>query len=224
MGSIPGSGRSPGEGHCKPLQYSCRENPVDRGAWWATVHRVAKSQTRLKQLSIHTPNKCTWGLPRWLRGKESACQVMICRRRGFNPWVRKIPWRRKRQPTPVFLLEKSHGWRSLAAYSPWNHEELDTTEQLRTHTHTQISVHTYRTGFSMKDMDELIWSLGLSFTSWVSWGLKNAHLSLVCCIYRIRKKYWPFRVDVNFRKICNWMLIQCPAYYSKGSIDGYKYC
>ena len=136
MGSIPGSGRSPGEGHCKPLQYSCRENPVDRGAWWATVHRVAKSQTRLKQLSIHTPNNCTWGLPRWLRGKESACQVMICRRRGFNPWVRKIPWRRKWQPTPVFLLEKSHGWRRLAAYSPWNHEELDTTEQLRTHTHT----------------------------------------------------------------------------------------
>ena len=46
-GSIPGWGRSPGEGHGKPLQYSCLENPMDRGARWATVHGVAKSQTRL---------------------------------------------------------------------------------------------------------------------------------------------------------------------------------
>ena len=42
-GSIPGSGRSPGRGHGNPLQYSCLENPMDRGAWWATVHRVAES-------------------------------------------------------------------------------------------------------------------------------------------------------------------------------------
>ena len=46
-GSIPGSGRSPGGGHGNPLQYSCLENPMDRGAWWATVHGVTKSQTRL---------------------------------------------------------------------------------------------------------------------------------------------------------------------------------
>ena len=39
MGSIPGLGRSPGEGHGNPLQYSCLENPMDRGAWWITVHR-----------------------------------------------------------------------------------------------------------------------------------------------------------------------------------------
>ena len=44
-GSIPGSGRSPGGGYGNPLQYSCLENPMDRGAWQATVHRVAKSQT-----------------------------------------------------------------------------------------------------------------------------------------------------------------------------------
>ena len=47
-GSIPGSGRSPGEGNCKPLQYPCLENPVDRGAWLATINGVPKSQTRLK--------------------------------------------------------------------------------------------------------------------------------------------------------------------------------
>ena len=45
MGSIPGSGRSPGGGGGNPLQYSSLENPMDRGAWWATVHGVAKSQT-----------------------------------------------------------------------------------------------------------------------------------------------------------------------------------
>ena len=44
-GSIPGSGRSPGGGNGNPLQYSCLENPMDRGAWWATVHGVAKSRT-----------------------------------------------------------------------------------------------------------------------------------------------------------------------------------
>ena len=47
-GLIPGLGRSPGGGHGNPLQYSCLENPMDRGAWRATVHRVAKSWTRLK--------------------------------------------------------------------------------------------------------------------------------------------------------------------------------
>ena len=53
MGSIPGSGRSPGGGHGRLLKYSCLENLMDRGAWWATVHSVAKSWTQLKQLSMH---------------------------------------------------------------------------------------------------------------------------------------------------------------------------
>ena len=44
VGSVPGSGRSPGGGHGNPLQYSCLENPMDRGAWQATVHGVAKSR------------------------------------------------------------------------------------------------------------------------------------------------------------------------------------
>ena len=47
LGLIPGLGRSPGEGNGYPLQYSCLENPMDRGAWWATVHGVSKSQTGL---------------------------------------------------------------------------------------------------------------------------------------------------------------------------------
>ena len=47
LGSIPGLGQSSGEGNGNPLQYSCLENPMDRGAWWAPVHGVAKSRTRL---------------------------------------------------------------------------------------------------------------------------------------------------------------------------------
>ena len=51
-GSIPGSGRSPGEGNGNPLQYSCLENPMDGGAWWATVHGVSKSWTRLSDFTF----------------------------------------------------------------------------------------------------------------------------------------------------------------------------
>ena len=64
-------------------------------------------------ICMHT-NLC--GLPWWLSGEESVCQ---CRRCGLNPWVRKIPWRRKWQPSSVFLPGKSHGQRSLAGYSSW---------------------------------------------------------------------------------------------------------
>ena len=51
LGLIPGSGRVPGEGNGNPLQYSCLENPMDRGAWWATVHGVTESWTRLSDFS-----------------------------------------------------------------------------------------------------------------------------------------------------------------------------
>ena len=53
MGSIPGSGRSPGEGHGNPLQYSCLGNPMDRGALWATVHGIAKELDMAEQLDQH---------------------------------------------------------------------------------------------------------------------------------------------------------------------------
>ena len=60
-------------------------------------------------------------LPRWLSDKESACQ---CKRHRFDPWVRKIPWRRKWQSTLVFLPGKSHGQRSLVGYSPWGRKRV----------------------------------------------------------------------------------------------------
>ena len=63
MGSIPGSGRSLGGEHGNSLQYSCLENHSDRGAWWATVHRIAKSWTRLKRPSMHALKHCKSSSP-----------------------------------------------------------------------------------------------------------------------------------------------------------------
>ena len=53
QGSVPGLGRSPGGGHGNPLQHSCLENPMDKGAWWATVHRVAKELDKSERLITH---------------------------------------------------------------------------------------------------------------------------------------------------------------------------
>ena len=69
------------------------------------------------------------GLPWWCRGSSICLQ---CGRPGFDPWVGKIPWRRKWQPTPVFLPGESHGRKSLVGHSP-QVAELDTTEQLHFH-------------------------------------------------------------------------------------------
>ena len=60
--------------------------------------------------------------PRWCGGNESVFFVRCIFRAGFYPWVRKIPWRRKWQPTPVFLPGEFHGWRSLVSGSPWGHK------------------------------------------------------------------------------------------------------
>ena len=73
---------------------------------------------------------CLLWIPRWLSGKESACQ---CRRRWFDSWVGKNPWRRKWQPTPIFLPGKFHGQRSLAGYLPWDRKESNMTQRLTLH-------------------------------------------------------------------------------------------
>ena len=79
-------------------------------------------------------------LPRWCSGKKSACQRM---RPGFSPWVGKIPWRRKWQPTPVFLPGKFCGQRGLVGYSLWGRKESDTTEHTHMYTHTHTHTHTH---------------------------------------------------------------------------------
>ena len=78
------------------------------------------------------PNNLFLGFPRWLRGKESTCQWRRCRRHKFDPWVGKMPWKRKWQTTPIFLPGKFHEQRSLAGYNPWGHKESDTTQWQRT--------------------------------------------------------------------------------------------
>ena len=72
------------------------------------------STSRLSDVSAsQAPSRASLNLVTVAQCKESACQ---CRRYGFHPWIKKIPWRRKCQPTPVFLPGKSHGQRSLAGY------------------------------------------------------------------------------------------------------------
>ena len=66
VGLIPGWGRSPGEGNGNPLQYSCLVNPMDRGAWWATVQRLTESQTQLKRFSTHAGSLVGWLIARTL--------------------------------------------------------------------------------------------------------------------------------------------------------------
>ena len=83
------------------------------------------------------------GFPDDTSGKKKKIHLpMQGERDGFPPWVRKIPWRREWQPTPVFLPGKSHGLRSLAGYSLWGHKELDTTECLNIHTRNSQSTWT----------------------------------------------------------------------------------
>ena len=86
------------EGNANPLQYSCLENPMDGGAWWAAVHGVARSQTRLSDFTF-TPSLFTF-----------------------------MHWRRKWLPTPVFLPGESQGRGSLVGCRLWGHTESDTTE------------------------------------------------------------------------------------------------
>ena len=121
VGSVPGSGRSHGGGHGNPLQYSCLENPMDRGAWWATVTGSQRVRHDWACMHIHLIITAT-SFPGGSVVKNIFCQ---CRRHRFDPWFGKMPRRRKWQPTPVVLPGKSHGQGSLVGYSPWGHKESE---------------------------------------------------------------------------------------------------
>ena len=100
-----------------------RELVMDREAWRAVIHGVSKSQTWLSDWT-----ELNWihiGLPWWLRRYRICLQ---CKRPRFNPWVRKILWRREWLPTPIFLPGEFHGQRRLASSSLWGHKESDMTE------------------------------------------------------------------------------------------------
>ena len=153
-----------------PLQYSSLENPLDTGAWWAAVHGVVKSRTRLsdftftfyfpaleKEMGTHS-SVLAWRIPGtgslvgcrlWGHTQSDTTEATSqqqpvvkhfgavvknlpgkcrCKRHGINPWIRKIPWSRKWQPTLVFLPGKFHGQRSLVGYSLWGCKYSDVTE------------------------------------------------------------------------------------------------
>ena len=86
----------------------------------------------------------TLGFPGGVRGKELAYQCRRLKRLSLNPWVRKIPWRRKRPPTPVFLPGKFHGQRSLVSMvSPWCCKSWTQLKQLSTHACVCVYTHTH---------------------------------------------------------------------------------
>ena len=121
-----------------------REGPKGQSKWnlcngcspWAlefwTNKRLRKDLGELREILRNNSE-----LPGWLSGKEPACQCRRQKRCGFDPWLRKIPWRRKWQPIPVFLPGESHGQRSLVDYSPWGWKESDLTEHSRTKTQSR---------------------------------------------------------------------------------------
>ena len=102
---------------------------VNSGSWWWTGRPGVLRFMGLQRVRHDWVTELNWilsnRLPRWHSGKESACQPKRCKRCRFNPWIRKISWRRAWQPTPVFLPGKSHGQRSMAGYSPWVAKELE---------------------------------------------------------------------------------------------------
>ena len=95
------------------------------------LHGTTKTTTKWKTNTTKQTgtrgNITRFRLSRWLNGKDSTCQCRRHRRRGFNPWVGKISWSRKWQPTPESLLGfwKPHGQRNLGGYSPWGHKEAE---------------------------------------------------------------------------------------------------
>ena len=113
-----------------------QELVLDREAWHAAVHGVTKSWTWLSDWTelnwdFNLKKKSQSMLPRSLSGKESVCQCRRPKRLGYYSWVRKIPWSRKWQTTPVFLPGKFHGLRSLVCYCPWGHRVKHNWARLR---------------------------------------------------------------------------------------------
>ena len=147
-------GRSLGEGNGNPLQYSCLENSMDRGAWWATVHGITKTQTRLSDWHFFTfeyTHTHTQSFPGGSDGKESAHSAGdpgLIPESGRPPEKEMathssiLAWRIPGTEEPNGLLSMGlhrvgHDWSDLAAtaagYSPWGHKESETTERLHFH-------------------------------------------------------------------------------------------
>ena len=116
LGSIPGSGGSPGEGNGYPCQYSCLENSMDRGAWWATQSMVLQRDTT-EQLSLAHQIVMIITIIKWKKRKICDIHMKLQLISISNLYLHKeqLQW----HPTPVLLPGKSHGRRSLVGCSPW---------------------------------------------------------------------------------------------------------
>ena len=111
-----------------PASRAQSERPGLMSPIFGKISHETPSVSHLKwEESQDNVRHLTEGLPRWLSGQEPVCQYRRCR---FSPWIGKIPWWREWLPTLVFLPRESQWQRSLAGYSPWGHQESDTTEQL----------------------------------------------------------------------------------------------
>ena len=145
---------------------------------------------------MYQPLRINLGLPWWTSDKASACQgrrLRRCSRRGFNPWVGKIPWRRKWQATPVFLPGESHGQRSLGGYSPWGRTESDLTE----HVPRRCAGHwfSFTSAWRWGEWDEHIDTKSASFLC--QWSLSPVCLVQPDRCYRLhllRGKFYPLKV------------------------------
>ena len=98
----------------------------------------------------------TFGLPRWLSVKESVCQCRRHRRCGFDSWIERILWRRKWQPTPIFLPGKSHGQKSSAGCRPQGCKTSDSTEHAWMHAHTHVHVRCYNVSIFIMSLLALV--------------------------------------------------------------------
>ena len=99
LSSIPGLGRFPGEGNGNPIQYSCLENPMDRGVWQATVHRFTKSQTRLSDLTLFQILKDDA-----VKVLHSICQQIWKTQQWPQNWKRSVFIPKERQCQRIFKL------------------------------------------------------------------------------------------------------------------------
>ena len=135
LGSIPGLRRSPGEGNGTPLQYSCLENPMDGGTWKATVHGVAKSQTRLSDFTLHTHiiarmNK-SWVLHfchcytfwvRWINWKNPNAEVLAAAAKSLQSCLTlcdPIDGSPPGSPVPGILQARTLEWVAISFSNTW---------------------------------------------------------------------------------------------------------
>ena len=140
---VSGTSGQLGIGLLCPTQHSCLPcgGPLHSLGPRITLSKVKALFTSLENIAELGPERVC-RLPSWAslmtQREKNPPAKQETQEMGFNPWVGKIPWRRKWQPTPVFLPGKSHGQRSLVGYHPWGHKESDMPEHANSHIHTGL--------------------------------------------------------------------------------------